>query len=64
MDMFGWLKRKPDSMDAELREATLKRLAQVLDLPEEVFADSETSPRIPPKTARRVRTEPELSRAC
>ncbi len=61
--MFSWLKKRSDTIDAELREATLKRLAQVLSLPEEDFADSRDSQKTPSETAREVRTEPALSRA-
>lgn len=60
--MFSWLKKRSDPMDAGLREATLKRLAQVLELPEEDFAGSQDSRKIPSETPREVHTEPALSR--
>ena len=51
-------------MEAELRDATLKRLAEVLGSPEEEFEASEASQQIPYKTELKISTELEVSRAC
>ncbi len=42
--MFGWSKRDSVPTKAQLREAALKRLAEVLGLPDEDPAASEASP--------------------
>jgi hypothetical protein len=55
--MFGWRKNDFDPMEAELREATLKRLAEVLGWPEETFAASEAPRQIPPKPGLEISTE-------
>ena len=59
--MFGWRKIDSDTLEAELREATLKRLAEVLGLPAEDFEATTPSKQTPTKTAREIGTEPELS---
>jgi len=54
--MFGWRKETSGRVEAELREATLKRLAEVLDLPAEDFEPQEASKQAPSKTALATRT--------
>jgi len=62
--MFGWRKKNLGPAEAELREATLKRLAEVLGLPEETFTAGEAPRQVPPKPELEISTEPELSGAC
>lgn len=62
--MFGWRKKASISLEAELREATLKRLAEVLGLPEEDFEVREAPQQAPPKTALKLHTRRELSGVC
>ena len=35
--MFDWMRRKPDLTQGQRREARLKRLAKVLEVPEQPF---------------------------
>jgi Mn-dependent DtxR family transcriptional regulator len=62
--MFGWRKKDSISLEAELREATLKRLAEVLGLPEEDFEVREAPKQAAPKTALELNTRRELSGVC
>ena len=62
--MFGWRKKDSGPMEAEPRDATLKRLAEVLGLPEEEFEANEDSQQIPSKTELKISTELGVSRAC
>ena len=62
--MFGWRKKNSGPTETELREATLKRLTEVLGRPEEDFEVSEVSQRIASTRALETNTEPELSGAC
>jgi hypothetical protein len=59
--MFGWRTETSGLIEAELREATLKRLAEVLDLPAEDFEPQEASKQAPSKTALATRAAPRLS---
>lgn len=60
--MLGWRKQKTDPTEAELREATLKRLAEVLGLPAEDFEAGKALKRGPSTSAPEITTEPQLSR--
>lgn len=59
--MFGWRKKSPDPMEEQLREATLKRLAEVLALPPEEFKPRKPAKQAPSKTPREMITELGLS---
>ena len=56
--MLGWRKKKnSDAMEAEIQEATLKRLAEVVGLPAADFATTEASEPAPSEAARGTRTD-------
>jgi hypothetical protein len=59
--MFGWQKRTPDPMEEQLREATLKRLAEVMGLPAEEFKPRHLAKHPPSKTPRKMTIELRLS---
>ena len=59
--MFGWQKRTPDPIEEQLREATLKRLAEVMGLPEEEFKPRKPAKQPPSKTSRKMTIELGLS---
>ncbi len=57
--MLGRRKKNSDAMEAELRKATLKRLAEVVGLPAEEFETTEPSKPAPSEAAPGTRTEPQ-----
>ncbi len=61
--MFGWRKKNSGLTEEELREATLKRLAEVLGRPEGYFETSRASQQISPKRAQGTNSEAGLSGA-
>jgi hypothetical protein len=61
--MFGWREKNADALEAELREATLKHLAEVLGLRLEDFESGQA----PSEKAPEMKTEPEFGarpRSC
>lgn len=59
--MLGWRKQEEDAAEAELREATLKRLAEVLGLPAEDFEAVKALKQGTSNSAPEITTEPQLS---
>lgn len=55
--MFGRRKNSSDALEAELRKATLKRLAEVVGLPAADFETTEASEPAPSKAAPGTRTD-------
>lgn len=55
--MFGWRKKNAGPLEAELREATLKRLAEVVGLPLENFESGQA----PSEKALEMKAEPEFA---
>lgn len=59
--MFAWRKKNPDPMEAQLREATLRRLAEVVGLPADEFEVRKPAKQAPSKTPQERITELGLS---
>jgi hypothetical protein len=57
--MLGRRKKDSDAMEAELRKATLRRLAEVVGLPAEDFETTKPAKLAPSKAAPGTRTEAE-----